>query len=282
MKKLRFIEEKIFRIIMPLATSLILLSLVLIIYTIVTKGMASLSWSMITETPKGGFYMGKEGGVLNAIIGSILLACGAVLIAVIISIPIVLYMNVYQRGNTKMMNLVRLCFDVLWGIPSIVYGAFGFTIMLYFGMKTSLLAGIITVSLFILPVIIRTMDEVFKTVPKELLDASYSLGATKFETAFKVVIRYGFSGLMTAILIAFGRGIGDAASVLFTAGYSDSIPTSLNEPVATLPLAIFFQLGTPIPEVKGRAYASALILTIFIMVISIISRYITKRFNRYK
>ena len=115
MKKLRFIEEKIFRIIMPLATSLILLSLVLIIYTIVTKGMASLSWSMITETPKGGFYMGKEGGVLNAIIGSILLACGAVLIAVIVSIPLVLYMNVYQRGNTKMMNLVRLCFDVLWG-----------------------------------------------------------------------------------------------------------------------------------------------------------------------
>ena len=193
MKKLRFIEEKIFRILMPLATSLILLSLILIIYTILSKGLPSLSWSMISETPKGGFYMGKEGGILNAIIGSHLLACGSVVIAVILSVPIVLYMNVYQRGNYRMMNLVRLCFDVLWGIPSIVYGAFGFTIMLYFGMKTSLLAGMITVSLFILPVMIRTMDEVIKTIPKELLDASYSLGATKLETAFKVVIRYGFS-----------------------------------------------------------------------------------------
>jgi phosphate transport system permease protein len=118
-------------------------------------------------------------------------------------------------------------------------------------------------------------------VPKELQDASYSLGATKLETALKVVVRQSLPGILTAILLAFGRGIGDAASVLFTAGFSDRIPTSLSQPAATLPLAIFFQLGTPFPEVQERAYASAAILTMIILLISIISRVLIKRYTKH-
>jgi len=171
--------------------------------------------------------------------------------------------------------------DFLWGIPSIVYGAFGFSVMIFLGIRASLLGGIIAVTLLIIPIMARAIDEAVSLVPRELLDSSYSLGATRFEAAFKVVTRQCLPGIVSAVLIAFGRGIGDAASVLFTAGFSDRIPLSLSEPAATLPLAIFFQLGTPFPEVRNRAYASALILTMIILALSITARVLASRFNRH-
>jgi len=128
---------------------------------------------------------------------------------------------------------------------------------------------------------VRTLDEVLRTVPIELRDAALSLGSTRWETA-KVMLRQIKPGILTAILLAFGRGIGDVASVLFTAGFSDNVPTSLHEPAATLPLAIFFQLGSPVPEVQGRAYASALILTVIVLIITILSGLLMKRFSKHK
>ena len=224
---------------------------------------------MITQTPKGGYYLGKEGGILNAIVGSLYLAGGATLLALLFSLPIVLYLNLYARKRSRLAVFTRFSLDVLWGIPSIVYGAFGFIVMIDVGLRASLLAGIIAVALLELPIMTRAMDEVIRLVPQALADASASLGATRLETALKVVVRQALPGILTAVLIAFGRGIGDAASVLFTAGFTDSIPTSLLQPAATLPLAIFFQLGTPYPEVQERAYASAAILTLIILVISL-------------
>ncbi len=149
------------------------------------------------------------------------------------------------------------------------------------GLRASLLAGIITVALLELPIMTRAMDEVIRLVPQAMTDASASLGATRLETALKVVVRQAMPGILTAVLIAFGRGIGDAASVLFTAGFTDSVPTSLLQPAATLPLAIFFQLGTPYPEVQERAYASAAILTLLILAISLISRTLIRRISRH-
>lgn len=266
---------------MIVATTLIVGSLFLIIATIVYKGLPSLSWDMISKIPGGGFYIGKEGGILNAIVGSLYIAGGASVIALLISLPIVLYINIYLKKNSWLGNIIRLAYDVLFGIPSIVYGAFGFTIMIYFGLKTSLLAGIITITLLVIPIMIRTMDEVVRWVPKELLDASYALGLTRYE-ASKVVIRQVIPGILTAILLSFGRAIGDAASVLFTAGFSDNIPNELDQPTATLPLAIFFQLGSPVEEVQNRAYAAALILTIIVLLISVAARLLSKRFSKNK
>jgi phosphate transport system permease protein len=153
--------------------------------------------------------------------------------------------------------------------------------MMTFGLRASLLAGIITVGLLELPVMARAADEVIRLVPLDLKDASYSLGATKLETALKVVVKQALPGILTAVLIAFGRGIGDAASVLFTAGFTDNIPTSLVHPAATLPLAIFFQLGTPFPEVQERAYASAAVLTLIILAVSLASRFLIKRLTKH-
>jgi len=277
----RKIEENIFKALMLIAAGTILISLVIILGTVVIKGFSAMNWAMITQTPKGGYYLGKEGGVLNAILGSLYLAGGATLLSSVISLPVVLYMNVYAKKRSLLVVFTRFSLDVLWGVPSIVFGAFGFTIMLFFGLRASLLAGMITVALLILPIMSRAMDEVIKMVPEALLEASYSLGATRLETAFKVVVRQALPGIVTAVLMALGRGIGDAASVIFTAGFTDDIPNSLFRPVATLPLAIFFQLGTPFPEVRDRAYASALILTIVILTICIFSRVISKRYTQH-
>jgi phosphate transport system permease protein len=240
-----------------------------------------LKLDMILKTPKGGYYMGKEGGILNAILGSLYLASGATFLALLLSLPIVLYLNVYTRRKSAWAVQVRFALDVLWGVPSIVYGAFGFIVMVLIGLRASLLAGIITVALLELPIMARAMDEVIRLVPQALKDASASLGATRLETAFKVVLRQCLPGLLTAVLIAFGRGVGDAASVLFTAGFTDSVPTSLFQPAATLPLAIFFQLGTPFPEVQQRAYASAALLTFLILIISLAARALSRKLRKH-
>jgi phosphate transport system permease protein len=153
--------------------------------------------------------------------------------------------------------------------------------MVYLGIRASLLGGILALTLLELPIMIRTMDEVMKMVPLKLKEASYSLGATKLETTLKIVTRQALPGVVLAILLAFGRAAGDAASVLFTAGYSDNIPSSLFAPVASLPLAVFFQLGTPFPEVQQRAYASGFILLVMVLSISVASRLLTRRSTRF-
>jgi phosphate transport system permease protein len=199
---------------------------------------------------------------------------------VLIGLPVALGMNVHWVRNKRWVNILRFLLDALWGVPSIVFGAFGFALMTYFHLRASLLAGIITVTLFIVPIFIRALDEVIRTIPGGLLEASYSLGATRTRTAYGVFLLQALPGFITALLLAFGRAIGDAASVLFTAGYTDHIPQTLQEPTATLPLAIFFQLSSPIAEVKERAYAAALILTGIILLTSIISRMISKKFKK--
>lgn len=265
---------------MFISTNIIVFSLALIVFSILYKGLPSLSWEMISQTPKGGFYFGKEGGILNAIIGSLYLAFFSTVLALVIGLPVALMMNVHLIKYTKLVNTIRFLLDLLWGVPSIVYGAFGFSVMIYFGLKTSLLAGIITVTLFIIPIMVRAMDEVLKTIPRGLLETAMSLGSTPSEISYRVYLKQVIPGLVTAVLLSFGRGIGDAASVLFTTGYTDHIPTALNQPTATLPLAIFFQLSSPIPEVQNRAYASALVLTIIILIISILARFFSKKYQK--
>ncbi len=279
-KKINKIEEVIFKILMQLSTLFIIIALLSILMSIFIKGIPAISWEMVSQTPKGGFYFGKEGGILNAILGSLYLSIISTLLAAILGIPIALYLNVYMKKYNKAASFIRFCLDLLWGIPSIVYGAFGFTIMIILGIKTSLLAGIITVSLFILPIMIRALDEVLSNIPHGLHEAALSLGSTNYETSYKVFLKQAGAGIITGVLLAFGRGIGDAASVLFTSGYTDYIPTSLNQPAATLPLAIFFQLSSPFPEVQERAYASTVILTLIILIISIITRLISKKYNK--
>lgn len=276
---MKILEERIFKTIMIFAAIIIIGLLLFIMGTILYKGLPALTWDMIIKLPGGGFYLGKEGGVLNAIVGSLYLISGAIIISTIISVPLVMYLNFYLPRKSVFSGIVRFSFDILLGIPSIVYGAFGFALMIYLGMKASLIGGIITVSMLITPIMMRSFDEVAKLLSHDLPDSLLSLGTTRYEM-IKVIMRQLMPAFITAALLAVGRGIGDAATVLLTAGYTDNIPGSLSQPVATLPLSIFFQLGSPVAEVQNRAYASALILTVVILILSFTARYFSSKFSK--
>ena len=278
--KRRLLSEKVAKGFMHLSGITVTASLFFIVGTILYKGLPYLNWEMISQLPKGGFYIGKEGGILNAILGSLYLAGVATTLSALIGIPISLYLNVYLGAGSRVTQFSKLLFDVLYGVPSIVYGAVGFGIMVYLGIRASLLGGIITVTLLTIPIVVRTVDELIKTIPEDLKNVTLSLGTTRWELA-KVMLRSVRSGLLTAILLAFGRAIGDVAGVLLTTGFSDNLPKYIDEPAATLPLAIFFQLSSPIPEVQGRAYASALVLTIIILIIEVCTHILqSKQKNR--
>lgn len=250
-----------------------------ILSVIAIRGMQALSWEMISSPPSAGFYIGKGGGILNAILGSFYLAIGGTILASFIAAPAILYLHVYASPGSRLAHTIRLALDVMWGIPSIVYGAFGFILMMAVGLRASLLAGILTLALVVMPILARTYDEVVALAPRELREITFALGTTRFEFLV-VLLRQTLPGLVTALLLAFGRGIGDAAAVLFTAGYTDAMPDSILRPTASLPLAIFFQLSTPFPAVQARAYAAALVLTVIILSVSFLAQWSLRYLGR--
>lgn len=276
--KSKFIEENIFRMLMWLSVGIVLLVVLSIVWTIFVKGFGSISWEMIFQVPGQNWNTSDDGGFLNAILGSLMVVAPATVLAMFISVPVVFYMNLYRRRSNWLSYLARLVYDVLYGIPSIVYGAFAFMVMVMVGMRASVLGGIIVSTLLIIPMFIRSGDEISKSVPDDMIDAAYSLGATKLET-LRVVLKQVLQGMATATLLAVGKAIGDAAAVMFTAGFSDSVADSLSSPTATLPLAIFNWITMPDPF-PGRAYAAALVLTVLVLILSLGGRWITNHFTK--
>lgn len=278
---MKYIEEYIARALMVASLLLVAGSVVSVLWSIVGKGAHVLTWEMVSSIPSAGFYLGGEGGFLNAIMGSVYIVLGATLLGLLVSIPVVFYLNVYLKQTSRWGYIARLAYDVLFGVPSIVYGAFAFTIMVAMGIRASLLGGIFVETLLIVPILIRSMDEVARTIPKGLLEAAYSLGATRLET-IGVVLRQIAPAIATATLLSVGRAMGDAAGVMFTAGFTDYVPESLTDKAATLPLAVFFQLSVPQEDVQNRAYAAALVLTIVVLILSLTGRLIMRYFSKNK
>jgi phosphate transport system permease protein len=272
-------EEDVFKVLMYASLIIVLFGILSIIFTVFIRGISAISIPMLLETPHGGYYLGQGGGILNAIIGSLLLAGGAIILSIVLSLPVVMYLHL-SSTNSRYTEYIRTSLDIASGIPTIVYGAVVLTIMMFIGARSSLFWGMITVALFIIPIMVRSIDEIMVHAPKKIIGAAFALGSTRTEM-FMVVLKQSLPGILTAILLAFGRGIGDAASVLFTTGYSDSLPTSLFEPVATLPLAILFQINSPYLIVQQRAYASGLILLVIVLLVSLLSRFLSKKFMKY-
>lgn len=276
--KSKYVTEKVMKVLMLMAVLLVFSFLASIIWTIFVKGIGSISWEMVSKVPGKDWNVSNDGGFLNAIVGSLAVVLPSAILAACVSIPVVFYMNLYLRRGHKLSYAARLAYDILYGIPSIVYGAFAFTVMVIVGMRASVLGGIIVTTLLMIPMMIRSGDEISKSVPDEMVDAAYSLGATKWET-LKVVFRQVLPGMVTAALLALGKAIGDAAGVMFTAGFSDSLPSSLSDPTATLPLAIFNWVTMPDPF-PDRAYAAALVLTVIVLILSLAGRWVTRRFTK--
>lgn len=264
------------------------MSVVIVVYCVVSvigailqRGLPVLSWEMVSQLPGGGFFIGGKGGFLNAIVGSLYIVGGSTVLGLLVALPVVFYLNVYLKRGSRFAAIARLAFDALFGIPSIVYGAFAFMLMVAVGLRASLLGGIIVVTIMIVPMLIRSMDEVAKNIPRGLLESSYSLGSTRIET-IGIVLRQIAPAIATATLLSIGRAIGDCAGVMFTAGFSDHIPHSLTQQAATLPLCVFYQLTAPQQSVQDRAYAAAVVLTLIVLVLSLGGRFIMSRFNKNK
>lgn len=264
-----------------LALTLIIFFLVFIslIISISLKGFSSLSFQLIFSLPTGGFYLGREGGIANALIGSIIVSACATLFTLAISLPLALFLNVYLKRKSRLKSMIRFCLDILWGIPSIVYGACGILMMLVIGLSYSLLAAIIIVTLIEIPILTRALDEIISLYPAELLETGFALGANCRQVAFHIILRKLGKGMVSPILLAFGRGFGDAAAVMLVAGFTDNLPTSLFKPVATLPLAIYYLVSSHLPEVRQKGYAAGLLLIFLFFIIASLSRLGVKRIN---
>ncbi len=266
----RYKKEKFFLFLMKVSLGIFLFLTFSLFFSIFIKSLKFLSFEMVFSTPEKGFYMGGGGGILPSILGSLSLGLASTTLAFIVSLPIAIILNLYKKR--KFSSFVLNFVDMLWGIPSIVYGIFGFFIMVLIQMKPSLLAGIITLTFVIFPYFLRSIIELFQQIPFSLKEASLSLGINKFKMATKIFLKSIFPGLLMTLLISFGRAIGDSASILFTAGFSDNPPNSLFQPVSSLPLVVFYLYSSPIKEVQGRAYVASVILIFLVLFISLIIR----------
>ena len=275
------IEEAIFKLLMIFSISIVVGSLIIIIVLVIINGSPAITLELLTQTSSGEFYLGAGGGgILNAVFGSLILALPATGLACVIGLAIAVYLQ-KDFIHSWVAGFVRFCLEILWGIPSIIYGVFCFLVMIYLGMSASVIVGIAALTLLEIPIITRYMDESIKLVPLGLKEGAYSLGLTKFETALKVVPRQALPGILAGILLGLGRGIGDAASIIFTAGFTNRIPGSIYDSTAALPTMIFQLSTSSLPVVRQKASATALVLLIMVFLISILSRTLSKRYMKH-
>lgn len=253
------------------ATTLIFIVIASIFITTLIKGLPALNKNLFSFS--GELYSAKS-GIMNAVAGSLLVTILSTLIASIIGIPAAFYLNLSMKGRKA--RFIRFIYDVMIGIPSIIYGASGFAVMLITGMPASLAAAIATLSILILPIVLRGADEVIKTFPVEVKEAVYSIGGGYYNLV-RMILKVEFEGLLSAILISSGRAFGDAASVLMTAGYSNVLSFNIFSPVATLPIAVFYQLFSPLEEIQTKGYASSFILLIISFLISFVSHFLRRK-----
>ena len=277
----KYLKEKIFKGLMYVSMALILASLMMIIGINLVKGglvllkEPSLIWTM----PSSRYLLGGEGGIAHAILGSLFMVIPATVIATVVGYLIAVFMQVDYVKN-RFADKIRLMLDILWGIPSILYGIFVLNILILFNWRSCLLAGMITLALLELPILTRYMDEALGSVPHGIREAMYSMGATKLESA-GTSRKYAMSGLTAGVLMGIGRAMGDAASVTFTAGAGNTAPTGLFASATALPVLIYLQSNSFYPSVRDHAYAASCILVLLVVGLNLLSRAATRHFSKY-
>ncbi|MDR2210670.1 MAG: phosphate ABC transporter permease PstA [Spirochaetaceae bacterium] len=227
------------------------------------------------------FKSAEEGGVFPMVLTTFYVAMVSLLIALPVGIVTAVFLNEYS-GNTPLIRLLRLAIETLAGIPSIIYGLFGLLMFCrVFKFGQSIIAGALTLSIMILPVIIRTVEESLKTIPGSFREGSFSLGAAKFQTIFFVVIPPALPGIVTSAILAVGRVVGESAPVLLTVGITRNLPRSIFESGRTLTIHLYYLTKEAInPEDFGIAFATAAVLIILVLVINTATKIITWAFRR--
>jgi phosphate transport system permease protein len=247
--------------------------LVFILAFILAHGLPHVTWSFLTQSPTS---MGREGGVFPMIVGTILVAGLAVLVAAPIGVATAVYLTEYTREG-RLTTVIRFGADCLAGVPSIIFGLFGFVFFaITLGMGLSVLSGSLTLALMVLPTIIRTSEEAIRSVPTAYREVSFGLGSTRWQTVIYVVLRSALPGISTGIVLSLGRSISETAAVMLTAGSALRLPRSLFDSSRTLALHFYIlaREGISMPN----AYATASVLIIAILALNLLSYWLMRRF----
>jgi len=259
---------------MALTMALVLAVLVFIIFYIFKSSSGFLDFSLVTKPA-------SEGGFLPMIVTTLYIVIVSIAIAFPVGIITAIFLNEYSK-NSGIIRILRLAIETLAGIPSVIYGLFGLLVFCrILGFGQSIIAGSLTLSIMILPVIIRTAEESLKNIPDTFREGSLSLGATKLQTIIHVVIPPALPGIVTSVILAIGRVVGESAPVLLTVGLTKNMPKSIFESGRTLTIHLFYLTNEAVkPDDFGLAFAAASILVILVLIINIITKIITFVFGR--
>jgi len=249
--------------------------LLFIIAYIFVHGLPHITWEFLSRAPRA---MGREGGVFPMIVGTAFVTGLAVLIAAPIGVATAIYLTEYTR-ETRLTAVIRFGADCLAGIPSIIFGLFGFVFfVITLGMGYSVLAGALTITLMVLPTIIRTSEEAIRAVPRSYREVSYGLGSSRWQMVTRVVLRCALPGIGTGIILSIGRSVSETAALLLTAGSAFETPQSVFDQAPTLAVNFYLLATEGGSGAIQNAYASAALLIIAILVINLIAYWLMRRF----
>lgn len=275
----RYLVQRLGFILLGVISLIVVLPILFVVGNIVAQGIGAINWEFLTAMPHGGM---KEGGILPAIVGTLLLVLGTAVVAIPVGIGGAIYLAEYAR-DTFWTRTLRLAIINLAGVPSVVYGLFGlglFVLFLQFG--TSVLAGSLTLAIMTLPVIISTAEEALRAVPGEFRLVSASLGGTRWQGIRYIVLPQALPGIITGIILGLLRAAGETAPILFTAAafYLPRIPRSLLEPTMALPYHLYV-ISTQVPGMPPRVqYGTALVLLTIVLSMNAVAAIIRSYFRR--
>jgi phosphate transport system permease protein len=248
--------------------------LFIVAYTLV-RGVPSLTWTLLTAEPAD---MGRSGGILPTVVGTVVLAMGGVVIAAPFGVGTAVYLVEYTREGW-LTRVIRFGVDALAGIPSIIYGLFGFVFfVLTLGLGWSIASGALTLAIMILPTIVRTAEEALRAVPDSYREVSLSLGAHKWEMIATVALPAALPGIVTGIILGIGRCVGETAAVILTAGSSLRMPTSLFSPARTMSVHFYILAREGISD--EMAWATGAILVVSILLVNVVINWLVARLIR--
>lgn len=256
------VSEKIFFMLLWAAAIITIVTLVAIIGHVLFNGIRHITIGFLTQEPVD---MGREGGIFSIIITTLYLALFSLIIAVPIGVSAAIFLTEYAKEG-PVVRIIRFGTEALAGIPSIIYGLFGFVFFVVFlKFRYSIVSGGLTLTLMVLPTIIRTAEEAIKTVPRSYREGSLALGATKWQTIYKVVLPAAVPGIFTGIILAVGRVVGETAAVIYTAGSSLGLPNSIWRPGRTMAVHLYILASEGLSKGNMYATASVLIITVFLI-----------------
>jgi len=273
-------KNRVATVLMVVSFVLVILPLGFVLFTTIAKGISIISWQFLTSPIPPQVLPANVGGIGPAVLGTIEITAMATVIAVPLGVLGAIYLNEYG-GKGVLARLIAFFSDVMTGVPSIVMGLFLFSIwVLYFGFSG--FAGALALACLMLPVVIRSTDEMLKLVPNPLREGSYALGATKARVTMTVVLPAAIGGIVSGALLAIARAAGETAPLLFTIlTVTTANPNIFSGPNTALPSQIFANATSPYPGAQGRAWGAALTLIVIAFVLMIAARIITARFTRY-